>query len=340
MGLPYSIISFPDNAKKQLTKRKNGYIETALFYFPGSLSRELQLIFYIFRKVTAMATRFGDLRFSIPWNIFLLTVGALIYVSGMNGVIIHHTFIPGGLYGLVLFIYFQTDLLSPGLWYLVLNIPLCILGWIFISRRFVLYSIYCVAVISLASEIMPLNFEIHNQLYAAIAGGVIIGTGSGIILRSIGSAGGLDVIATILYKKYNLGIGKTFILFNLALLALVVSSYEADIVIASVIVTYVISKSLDYTLTMFNQRKIVYVISDQSEQIVGEIKEKLKLGATFIHGKGAYSGKDKEIIMTITNNIMLKRLEEAVFTIDDRALFIVENSYDVIGSNFNKRKIY
>ena len=68
--------------------------------------------------------------------------------------------------------------------------------------------------------------------------------------------------------------------------------------------------------------------------------KKMKIGATFIKGRGAFSGKDKEILMAITNNIQLKRIEETVFTIDPEALFIVENSYDVIGSSFKKRKIY
>ncbi len=66
----------------------------------------------------------------------------------------------------------------------------------------------------------------------------------------------------------------------------------------------------------------------------------LHLGATFIKGRGAYSGRHKEILMAITNNIQLKRMEEKVFSIDPDALFIVENSFDVIGSSFRKRKIY
>lgn len=287
-----------------------------------------------------MSWKFKDLRFSIPWNLFLLTVGSLLYIVGTNGAVVHHNFIPGGLYGLVLFIYYQTDMLSPGVWYALLNIPLCILGWIFISRRFVLYSIYAVAIMSIASEVITVDFGIHDQLYAAVAGGAIIGIGSGIILRSIGSAGGLDIIAIIFYKKFNIGVGKTFMLFNMILFAFVFAAYEIDVVIASVILTAVISATLDYSLTMFNQRKIVYIISEKTDAITQEIREKMKLGATLINGSGAYTGKDREIIMTITNNILLKRLEEAVFTIDDNALFIVENSYDVIGTNFNKRKIY
>ena len=56
--------------------------------------------------------------------------------------------------------------------------------------------------------------------------------------------------------------------------------------------------------------------------------------------KGAFSGKDKFIIMAITNNLQLKKLESAVFQADEQALFIVENSFNVIGSNFGRRKIY
>ncbi|PIE71930.1 MAG: hypothetical protein CSA22_00485 [Deltaproteobacteria bacterium] len=287
-----------------------------------------------------MGLSLKNLRFSIPWNLFLLTSGAIVIILGMNAVVIHHAFIPGGLYGFSLFFYYQSGSLSPGLWYALLNIPLCILGWIFISKRFVLYTAYAVAVMSIAAETIHLDFGIQNQLYAAIAGGFIVGIGNGVLLRSIGSSGGMDIIAIILYKKYNIGIGKTFLLFNILLFGMVASLYDSDIVIASIILTFVASSALDYSLTLFNQRKVVYIISEKPNQIFDEIKNQLKLGATFIHGKGAYSGKHKDILLTITNNILLKRLEEAVFSIDDQALFIVENSYDVIGSNFNKRKIY
>jgi uncharacterized membrane-anchored protein YitT (DUF2179 family) len=287
-----------------------------------------------------MGNKLQNIKFSVPWNLFLLTAGAVIFVVGINGIVIHHNFIPGGLYGLCLFIFYKTDLLSPGIWYLLLNLPLCILGWMLVSRRFVLYTLYSVIVITCASELITIDFGIHEQIYAAVAAGFVCGAGCGIMLRSLGSAGGLDVIAIIFNKFFNIGIGKTFLTFNLALFSLVISNYSADIFIASIILTFITSNSLDYFLSLFNQRKIVYVISEFSRDIAKAVTEEMKIGATFIKGRGAYSGRDKEILMAITNNIQLKRLEEKVFTIDSDALFIVENSYDVIGSSFKKRKIY
>ena len=286
------------------------------------------------------SSKFQKIKFSIPWNLFLLTVGSIIYVAGINGIVLHHTFIPGGLYGFCLFVYYKTEFLSPGILYFLFNIPFCIVGWLFVSKRFVLYTIYSITVITLAAELIVFDFGIHEQIYAAIAAGCICGAGSGIILRTLGAGGGLDIIAIILYKYFNFGVGKTYLVFNLCLFALVVTNYTADILIASIILTYVTANSLDYLLSLFNQRKIVYVISDLSSQIADAMINDLHLGATFIKGQGVYSKRDKEILMTITNNIQLKRLEEKVFSIDGDALFIVENSYDVIGSSFRKRKIY
>lgn len=281
-----------------------------------------------------------DLRSSVPWNLFLLTAGSVIFTIGMNGIIIHQNFIPGGLYGLCLLIFYKTNLLSPGTWFLVLNVPLLILGWIYISRRFLLYTLYAVLVIVFVAEFIKVDFGITDQLYSAIAGGFMLGAGTGLILRSLGSAGGLDIIAVILFKHFNIGVGKTFLAFNILLFSVVLTEYGADIFIASVILTFVTTNALDYILTLSNQRKVVYIISENSQKITEEVIGRLKLGATKIQAKGAYSGRDKEIVMTITNNLQLKRLEEAVFTVDENALFIVENSYNVIGSNFNKRKIY
>ncbi len=281
-----------------------------------------------------------DFKFSIPWNLSLIALGSIIFVIGINGIVLHHTFIPGGFYGFCLFINYKTGFLSPGVLFFLLNIPFCLLGGRFISSRFVLYTIYGICVMSVASEYIVLDFGIEDQLYAAIAAGCICGVGGGIILRTFGSAGALDVIAIILYKYFNIGLGKTFLIFNVLLFSLVITNYSSDILIASILLTYVSSNSLDYTMRLFNQRKIVYVISDFSEKIANTLVNELNIGATFIKGQGVYSKQDKNILMAITNNIHLKRLEERVFSIDNDALFIVEESYDVIGASFRKRKIY
>lgn len=277
---------------------------------------------------------------AVSWDILLLTLGSLVYAVGAEAILVHHNFIIGGIYGTALLIYYKSNLLSPAIWYFLLNIPLLITGWIFLSRRFFFYSLYGVCTLTLFAEILTLNFAIHDQMYAAIAGGAICGVGAGINLRSRGSGGGLDIVAIILNQKFNFGVGKFFMLYNIALFTFVFSQYEPDIVIASIILTFIASIAVDHVLSMFNQRKIVYILSNDYQDIVDRITLEMKQGVTMIEARGAYSGKKKQMLMTITNNLQLKRLEEKVFDIDPEALFIVEDSFNVIGSNFGKRKMY
>ena len=277
---------------------------------------------------------------STAWNLFLISLGAALFGFGVQAILIHQNFIIGGLFGTMLLVYYKTSILTPGLLFLLINIPIMAIGFFLISKRFFLYSVYGVLAMSLASELISFDLHIGNQFYAAVAGGVICGFGSGLILRSLGSGGGLDIIAIALNQKFNFGIGKFFFIYNIVLFISLTSLYSIDLVIASLILTFISSVTLEYVLALFNQRKIVYILSDIGPEIAKVITNQLRQGATVIDAKGAYSGKDKQMLMTITNNLQLKRLEEKVFTVDPDALFIVENSFNVIGSSYGRRKIY
>lgn len=287
-----------------------------------------------------MTRRFEKMTYTIWWNVLLITLGTIIYSIGLKGIVVHHGFIPGGIFGLGFLIYYASPILSPGILYFLLNIPLFIAGWVNVSRRFFFYSLYAMIFATLAYELVELDFGVQNQFYATIAAGGVCGFGVGIVLRSIGSNGGLDVVAVILNQKMNIGIGKTYFVFNFFLFAASLLVVDIDLIIASLIMMFITSVTLEYTLALFNQRKMVLIISDRSETIAAEMINHLNMGATFIRCRGAYTGRDKNMIMAITNNIMLKRLEELVFSQDMNAIFIVENTFNVLGSSFAKRKIY
>ncbi|MFZ5563912.1 MAG: YitT family protein [Thermodesulfobacteriota bacterium] len=284
---------------------------------------------------------FQDLTFRPAYNLLLITAGAALFAFGIQTVVTPHRFLTGGIYGTSLLVYYSTGALSPGLWFLLLNIPLFLVSWFFVSSRFFFYSLYSMIVVSFFSICIHWDLHIQNQVYAAIAGGFLCGTGGGLVLRSLGSGGGLDVIAVILHQRFNIGIGRFYMTFNgLLLFAFFLIHQNIDLFIASLIVVFVSSTMVEYMLALFNARKLVLIISDKHAGIARRLMDDLQQGATIIKAKGAFSGRDKEVLMVITNNIMLKRLEEAVFTVDPNALFVVENTFNVIGANFGKRKIY
>jgi len=154
-------------------------------------------------------------------NLGLIALGSLIFVIGMNGILVPHKFLSGGIVGLAILIHYLFPVLSVGILYFLLNIPLAILGWLNISRRFMVYTLFGTVFFSVvAATYFPQFPMIEDPILAALSAGVICGVGAGLILRSLGSAGGSDIIAVYLFNKYSLGVGiTTFVISAVILLA-------------------------------------------------------------------------------------------------------------------------
>ena len=287
-----------------------------------------------------MYMKFQKMSYSIPWNLFLITIGSIIIGIGLKAIVIPHGMITGGFSGAGILIYYHTHFLTPGIWYFILNIPVFIAGWVFVSRRFLFYSLYGTIVLTLVIDLIPFEMPVKDLMLAAIAGGTIIGAGSGIIFRSLGSAGGNDIISIILNQRYGVRIGTYNFCFNFVLFLLSFGLLETDMILYSMAMSYITSQVLEYFMTLFNQRKMIFIISNSPRKIVNEIIKQLKRGATLIKGAGAYTGEEKEIILTVVNNYQIKRVEEIAFKIDPDAFLITENTFNVLGKGFSTRKVY
>jgi uncharacterized membrane-anchored protein YitT (DUF2179 family) len=278
--------------------------------------------------------------YSVPWNLFLLTVGSLLFAVGFKAITVPHGFITGGITGVALLLYYLTDQLTIGVWNLIVNVPIFLVGWKFVSRRFFFYSLFGMTVSTAGMDLITFTIPVHDPFLAVLAGGAIMGAGCGVILRSMGSAGGNDIIGVILNQKYNLRIGSYYFFFNVVLFSFSFGLLQVDLVLYSLAMSFVLSQVLDYCLSIFNQRKLVMIISEQPDPIAAVINQKFNRGATFLHGQGTYTGKARKIIMTVVNNYQVKRLEEAVFTLDEGAFMITENTFNVLGKGFSNRKVY
>ncbi|MCL1986181.1 MAG: YitT family protein [Betaproteobacteria bacterium] len=276
---------------------------------------------------------------SILWNLSLLSLGAFFYAAGAQCIVAKQGFLTGGVYGTGLLIWYVTKFLDPPTWYFLLNIPLFALAWFRVGRQFLLYTAYGVFMTSVFGDLLGgYVLPIRNELYAAVAGGALCGAGVGICLRSMGSSGGLDVVAIMLRERWNIAIGRFSFCFNAVLFLAAASFMALDLIIVSIIFVFISSFVLEQVIGLFNHRKLVCIISDKGKAICEAIVKIERYGATLVHGRGAYSGSERELILTVTNNIALKRLEHLVFSLDEHALFIVENTSYVSGAQFSRRR--
>ncbi|MCP4721044.1 MAG: YitT family protein, partial [Desulfobacteraceae bacterium] len=161
--------------------------------------------------------KFQNISYSVPWNLFLITLGGFILAVGLKSIIIPHGMITGGFSGLGILLLYYSGSFTPGLWFLLLNIPIFIIGWKFISKRFLYYSLYGTIILTIIIDLVNFKIEITDPWLAALAGGIFVGAGAGIVFRSLGSSGGNDIISILLNQKFGIRIGTYNFIFNFVL---------------------------------------------------------------------------------------------------------------------------
>jgi uncharacterized membrane-anchored protein YitT (DUF2179 family) len=273
----------------------------------------------------------------MAWNLLLITTGSLLCAVAINGILIPKQFLAGGISGLALFFFYLVPAVPVGVGYFLLNIPLFVLGWLFVGRRFFFYSLAGMIIFSLVVLIPMPTIPIQDRFLSALAGGIISGIGSGIILRSVGSAGGLDILSIILLKKFSLRVGTTIMGFNLLLLLAGLFRFNVEIVLYTMVYMFVTSQLVNLVVTGLNQRKAVMVVSPKWQEIAHEIMETMQRGVTIVNGEGGYTGQELRILYSVITFQELSRFKEMVRQHDPQAFMVVTETLEVMGKGIGNQ---
>lgn len=280
----------------------------------------------------------------------LITLGAFILAAGFVLFINPYNIVPGGVYGISIVVHYLTkDLISfwpegipIGLFGLVLNIPLTILGVKILGPRFgvktvigfVLTSVFMDVLTLFIGENDPLGLK-DELLLSCIFGAVLIGIGLGLIFKSKATSGGSDIIAMIFAKYTRLPVGQLLIYVDSAivLLGLVVFK-DWKIPLYSWLVIYITGKVIDMVIEGANYAKLLLIISDKHEQIRDKIINDLERGGTYLIGEGMYEYQPKKMIYTVVNRREMAMLEDFIHKIDPEAFLTVVDAKEILGEGF------
>jgi uncharacterized membrane-anchored protein YitT (DUF2179 family) len=265
------------------------------------------------------------------WNLFLITFGSVLCACAINGILIPNRFLAGGVSGLSLFIFYLVPSVPVGVSNFLLNIPLFVVGWLFVGRRFFFYSLAGMVIFSAALLIPFAPFPIRDPLLTALTAGIISGIGSGVILKSLGSGGGLDILSVILFKRFSIRIGTTVMGFNCALMAACLFRFNLDTVLYALVYLFVTSQLVNMVVTGLNQRKAVMVMSRHWEEIAHEIMDTMQRGVTLVNGQGGYTGSELKILYSVITFPELSRFKELVRQHDPNAFVVVTETLEVMG---------
>lgn len=273
----------------------------------------------------------------VLFNLFLIALGSVICAVAVNGILIPRQFFGAGFTGLSLLIHYLAPSLPLAVLYLILNVPLFALGWMHVGRRFFLYSIAGMLIYSGALAWIHISVPIHDKILSAILAGIIMGTGSGIILRSLGSAGGLDILSVILLKRFSIRLGTTMLALNSLILGAGAVLFSLEGALYTLIYIYVNSYMVNLVVMGLSQRKAILIISSQWEKIAQEIMDKVHRGVTIIRGQGGYSGQERRIIYTVTALQELPRVKLLIRDIDPDGFVVISDTLEVMGTHIGNQ---
>jgi len=252
---------------------------------------------------------------------------------------------------------------------LILNIPLWIIGMIFIGKEFGIgtfagFFISSIMVDLVAparlykwgilvpliekynmvnGQIKPLSeLAMTDEIFiATIAGSILLGVGIGIIFKSRASTGGTDIPVAFLKKKFNISVGNGYLIIETSIILFTGIMFgDLNLIIWSYFSLFLSSKFVDMVTEGLSRVKAAHIIctdNESAERIKARIFHELERGVTYIYGEGGYSGKEKRILFVSFSIRQAAQLKYIILQEDRDAFIVMNDVHDVIGSGFKSR---
>ncbi len=271
---------------------------------------------------------------------FLLCIfGGIIYSVGLNLLILPFGLYIGNLTGIAKIILELLQKVIPGLQdvtgliLLVLNLPLLIIAFSSINRKFFFKTVVTVITVSVVMVFVPVKAIIpglDDLLTLAVLGGIICGFGVGLSLRAGGSSGGVDILGVLIaLKNPDFSVGRVGLFISMIVFAYALFTSPPVILVYSVIFTLIYSLVVDKA--HYQNVKISVMVISKKKEILQYIIDETHRSATYWQGQGAYSGTEFLVINTVVSKYELLRLRRGIIELDPQVFIIENNAVNVTG---------
>lgn len=272
------------------------------------------------------------------YEFFLIVIGCLMASFGTAVFLLPNQLSSGGFAGIATIIYYLFKI-QMGTTILILNIPLFIIGYFKLGKKFIIKTIIATILYSKFIDVFEsFNLFTEDRLLACLYGGILVGIGLALVLKSNTSTGGTDLIAYIV-QNYNSDIKMSNIIMFVdiaVVFANIITFKEIEIGLYSAIAIFIVGKMLDIVFEGINFSKLIYIISDKSDEIISAINTEINRGATAIYGQGSFSKENKMIIMCVTKRRGVEKIKKVSKKIDTKSFIIITDAREVYGLGFKR----
>lgn len=294
---------------------------------PATLTHEVKL-----KKLTKR---------KIITRIFFLTIGSILMAIGLDFFLVPNNIIDGGIVGISIILSHLTGV-KLGLFIFLLNIPFFFIGYKQIGKTFALSTAYGITVLSIATIVFhDLDYVFTNDpLLATVFGGIVLGTGVGMVIRYGGSLDGTEIMAILLNIRLPFSVGEIIMFFNLFILGSAGFVFGWNQAMYSLIAYFIAYKTIDIVVEGLDQSKAVWIISENYTDIGNAIIARLGRGVTYLNGSGGFTGDEKQVIFCVITRLEEAKIRAILEDYDPDAFLAIGHIAEVRGGRFKKKGIH
>lgn len=262
-------------------------------------------------------------------------VGSLIFAYAINALYRPFGFLSTGFNGISMMLNYGLGWSIP-ISSFMLNIVFVLVGLKYMDKLFAMKSIVGITMTSFFLQWTEGSaLPVDDPMIAIVFGGLILGTGAGIAIKSGGALGGMNILAKIVNKYMGISIGSFDITFNLFIVFIAGYLFDIKMAMYTIMARFVATKAIDAINEGFNRTKTIFIISDHTKDMAHSLIQEVGRGVTFINSHGAYTGNEKEMIYCIVRLTQIGKVKEIVKSVDEKALISIIDTKEVYGNGFS-----
>lgn len=265
-------------------------------------------------------------------------IGSIITAIGLEIFLIPNNIIDGGVVGVSIMFSAITGL-PFGAFLILINLPFLYLGYKHIGKAFAIATTFAVISLSFWSSVfLPVLPVTNDYFLAAVFGGIITGTGVGLIIRNGGSLDGTEIVAILTDKKTVFSVGEIVMFINLFILSSASLVFGWDKAMYSLVAYFVIAKMIDVVLKGLEETYSVMIVTSQHTDILNRLMLEMDKGVTVLHGEGGYTKEKRKILYCVVTRLEIDKLKNMVLDIDEGAFVTINPVSDIVGGRLRVKK--
>lgn len=269
-------------------------------------------------------------------DMFYLVLGCMIMAIGTSLFLLPNQLSSGGFSGIATIFYYLLDF-PLGTTIFVLNIPFFIWAFFKVGKKLLIKSIIGTIVLSIFIDLFDqIPTLTEDRFLACIYGGICIGLGLALVLKSGSSTGGTDLISYIakVYKPY-VTTSNLIVIIDIVIVGLNVFFFKKiEVGLYSAIAIYLMGKMIDIVFEGVNFTKMMLIVSNKYKEIAKEVGEQLQRGSTGIYAKGMYTKEKKMMLFCVGARNEVAKIKQIAVKIDPKAFIVIANAREAWGKGF------